>query len=153
MMRVRLYRWLHAPVLTGWPALLCGLVVIGLPTLVRAAVSAELTGCEFTPYLPFVLAAAILLRWWQTAGLSVMAVAIMGGLFDGSLLHPKPCFISAATIFLAASAMMIGAAILLRHLVAAMKNPAHDESAGGIVFSLENGEVWASWYGHGAPMR
>jgi hypothetical protein len=27
-----------------------------------------------------------------------------------------------------------------------------DESAGGIVFSLEKGEVWASWYGQGAPV-
>ena len=26
-------------------------------------------------------------------------------------------------------------------------------SAGGIVFSLEKGEVWASWYGHGAPVH
>jgi len=27
-----------------------------------------------------------------------------------------------------------------------------DESLGGIVFSLEKGQVWASWYGQGPPV-
>jgi len=48
---------------------------------------------------------------------------------------------------------MIGAAILIRRVIMAIRVRGSDESAGGIVFSLEKGEVWASWYGQGAPIR
>ena len=41
--------------------------------------------------------------------------------------------------------------MLVRQVVAMLQKP--DDSAGGIVFSLEKGEVWASWYGHGQPVR
>jgi len=111
------------------------------------------TGCEFTPYLPFVLLSAILLRWWQAAAVAVTSVAIMGGLFQGSLMHPMSCFLPAAGMFLTSSAAMIGMAVLVRRLFRALQNPGADESEGGIVFSLEQGLVWASWYGQGAPVR
>jgi hypothetical protein len=152
MIRAKLTRWLLVPTLRGWPALLCGIVAIGLPTAVRAEVNGIVTGCEFTPYLPFILICAILLRWWQAAAAALLSVAILGGLFEAS---PSllPCFISAAGIFLGASAMMIAAALLVRHVIVAIQDRGADEAAGGIVFSLEQGEVWASWYGQGPPMR
>ena len=62
-----------------------------------------------------------------------------------------PCFVSSAAIFLVASAAMIAAAVLMRRAIAMLQKP--DDSAGGIVFSLDKGEVWASWYGHGQPVR
>jgi len=146
-----LLRWLQAPSLKGWQALLCVIVAIGLPTAVRAAVSGIVTGCEFTPYLPFVLGSAVVLRWWHAAAIPALAVAVMGGLFEASPIR-LPCFESSAAIFLASSAAMIGAAILIRRVIMAIRVRGSDESAGGIVFSLEKGEVWASWYGHGAPV-
>src|SRR5436190_1923537 len=76
MIRAGLMRWLEGPPLTGPNALACLAAAIAIPTLIRAAVDGVVTGCEFTPYLPFV-----------------------------------------------------------------------------IVFSLENDEVWASWYGEGPPLR
>ena len=98
---------LWTPVLTGSQAFLCGLVAVACPTLVRAAVNGVIMGCEFTPYLPFVLAAAILLRWWQAGLVAIMAVAIMGGLFQGATIPShQPCFERAAGLFLAASAMV-----------------------------------------------
>ena len=48
---------------------------------------------------------------------------------------------------------MIGAAILIRRVIMAIRVRGSDESAGGIVFSLEKGEVWASWYGEGPSLR
>jgi hypothetical protein len=139
--------------LTDWRALTCAVCAVALPTVSRAALNGVVTGCEFTPYLPFVLIAAILLRWWQAGLVALAAVAIMGGLFEGSLLHPMPCFVPAAGMFVASSAIMIVIAILARRLVMAFQNRGADESTRGIVFSLDKGHVWASWYGQSAPVR
>jgi hypothetical protein len=153
MIRAGLSRWLSGPVLTGWRALACGSIAVALPTLVRAAINGEVTGCEFTPYVPFLLVAAILLRWWQASLVAIAAVAIMGGLFEGLLSrHVIPaCFAPSATVFLAASAGLIAFASVLRRLIAGLQKP--NEEAGGVVFSLDRGEVWASWYGHAHPLR
>jgi hypothetical protein len=154
MMRTTLSRWLQAFPLTGRLALLCMLVSVGLPTIVRAAVHGVMTGCEFTPYLPFVLISAILLRWWQASAVALASVAILGGLFAGPTFElAAPCFISGAGMFLASSALIIGVAIFVRGMFGALQDRGADESAGGIVFSLEQGTVWASWYGQGSPVR
>ena len=47
---------------------------------------------------------------------------------------------------------MTGAVILIRSVIAAIQERGADESLGGIVFSLEKGQVWASWYGQGPPV-
>jgi hypothetical protein len=152
MVRRGLGGWLRLPVLSGWQALLCGLVAFGLPTLIRIVVNGEVTGCEFTPYLPFVLISAILLRWWQAGIVALASVAIMGGLFDGALLA-MPCFKPAAAIFLASAAAIIGVAVLLRRIVEGLQARDSGQPSGGIIFSLEKGEVWASWYGDARPVR
>jgi hypothetical protein len=148
-------RWLLAPQFTGRVALFCGIAAVAVPTIVRAAVNGIVTGCEFTPYLPFVFLSAILLKWWQASGIALVSTAIMGGLLlDPSSEHfLSECFISSAGMFLAGSAAMIGAAILTRHTIAHLQARGADESAGGIVFSLENDQVWASWYGSDEPVH
>lgn len=153
MILAGLIRWLQAPPATGRLALLCGIFAVAIPTLIRAAIDGVVTGCEFTPYLPFVLLSAILLRWWQASAVALASVAILGGLFMGppSVFLASECFLSSSGIFLASSAMMIGAVMLIRGVFAAIQR--RDESAGGIVFSLEKEEVWASWYGSGPPVR
>jgi hypothetical protein len=153
MIRAGLIRWLKAPPVTGWSALMCAVGAVALPTAIRMAISGAVTGCEFTPYLPFVLLCAILLRWWKAAAVALASVAMLGGLLGGSPAVELPCFVPAAGIFLAASAMMIGFASLVRREIAAICGRRTDDPAGGIVFSLEKGEVWASWYGHGRPVR
>ena len=153
MIRAALTRWLHAPFATGWLALACAIAAVAIPTGIRAAVSGVVTGCEFTPYLPFVLFSAIALRWWQAGVVALASVPILGGLFEGLPLHTSSCFVTAAGMFLASSALIIAVAAVTRRVIAALHNRGADESAGGIVFSLERGEVWASWYGYGAPMR
>ena len=69
------------------------------------------------------------------------------------MIFEMPCFPLAAAIFLAASAMMVGIAIMLRRMLAALRNRGGDDHAADeIVFSLKEGIVWASWYGDDAPV-
>lgn len=153
MLRAGLTRWLQAPPLSGAVALLCAVVAVEIPTLIRAAVSGVVTGCEFTPYLPFVLMAAILVPWRHAALVALLSVATLGGLFIGKPVEMlDSCFVSSAGMFLGSSAAMIGTIVLIRRLVAAMQARGADETEGGIVFSLDRGQVWASWYGQGPPV-
>ena len=70
--------------LTGWLALLGAIAAVALPTVVRVAVNGVVTGCEFTPYLPFVLISAILLGWKHAIAVALASVVVLGGLFFGS---------------------------------------------------------------------
>lgn len=153
MIRDRVVQWLRAPILKGRIALVCGIAAVALPTTVRAAANGTVTGCEFTPYVPFVLLSAIMLRWWQAGAVALASVAIMGGLFVGPLdqFHGQSCFLSAAGMFLGASAIMVAVAAMVRRVIGDFQR--RSETAGGIIFSLEKGQVWASWYGSGPPMR
>ena len=151
MVRDDLWRWLRALPLGGWPAVACAFAAVALPTAVRAGVSGVVTGCEFTPYLPFVLFSAIVLRPWLAGSVALASTAIMGGLFEGLHGLHLPCFASAAAIFLAASAAMIGVAVVGRRVLLSLLQ--RHGNSGGLVFSLEKGDVWASWYGHDAPVR
>lgn len=152
MLRARLTSLLRAPAFDGRSAFLCGVLLVLCPTLLRVAISGKVAGCEFTPFVPFVLAAAILLKWWQSGGVALASGVVMSGVFEGLIMPWMGCFATALGVFLASSALMIGFALLIRHAIASLQTPGRDESAGGIVFSLKEGAVWASWYGHDAPV-
>ena len=117
--------WLLKPHMAGRLALFCGIIILALPTIIRAAIDGVVTGCEFTPYLPFVLLSAILLRWWQASLVALASVAILGLLFMGPPyeLVASTCFMSSAGIFIAASAVMIGTVALVRRAIATMREP------------------------------
>jgi len=153
MIPTRLTRWLKAPFVTGRLALLCGIAAVALPTIIRVAVNGAVTGCEFTPYLPFVLLSAILLGWWQAGAVTLASAAVFSGLFviPPNDFFERTCAMSSVAIFLAASAMIIGIVFLVRRAIAViLSHP--DEGSGGVIFSLEEGQVWASWYGQGPPV-
>lgn len=154
-MKAGLARWLQEPPVTGWCALVGAIAAVAAPTIFRFAVRGTVTGCEFTPYLPFVLLAAILIGWWQSAAVALASVAVLGGLFVGpqAAIAQRDCFVSGAALFLASSAVIVGIAIVVRRVIGSLQRRGADEGPGGIVFSLEQGEVWASWYGQGAPLR
>lgn len=153
MVRARLNRWLQAPRLTGWVAFFCAMALLAFPTMIRAAVHGTVTGCEFTPFLPFVLISAVLLRWWQAALLSIVFVAVLGGLFLGPSHYPQDlsCFLSAAGLFLASAAMIIGTVIGVRRGLAILLSRGVPEGADAVIFSLEDDQVWASWHGDRPP--
>ena len=112
-------------------------------------------GCEYTPYLPFVLLSAILLRWWQATGVVLTSVAVMGILVQSTAGEhlTSACFTSATSVFLASSAATISAVLVMRRVLAVSQTGRVVEDAGGIVFSLKDDEVWASWYGSDQPVR
>jgi hypothetical protein len=153
MFQAGFHRWLRTPLITGRLAFLCVVGAVAVPTIVRAAVNGVVTGCEFTPYLPFVLITALVLGWWQAGAVALASAAILGGVLFGPAeqYFTSSCFISGAAIFLASSAMMIGVVVLLRRTIAAIQN--RGASDGGIVFSLKGDQVWASWYDQGPPVR
>ena len=154
MVRVSLAGLLLAPPLTGPLAVLCGFYLVALPTGIRWAINGSVTGCEFTPYLPFVLISAVLMRPWQASAVALASVGILGNLFVGPLnvVLANECFLSSSGIFLASSLGIIGIVVLTRRVFVAMQNRGADEAPGGIVYSLEQGQVWASWYGQGPPI-
>ena len=152
MFQTGIHRWLRTPLITGRLAFLCGVVAVAVPTIVRAAVDGVVTGCEFTPYLPFVLITALALGWWQAGAVALVSAAIGGVLFGPAHQHfASSCFMSGAAMFLASSAIMIGVVVLLRRTIAAIQN--RGASDGGVVFSLKGDQVWASWYDQGPPVR
>lgn len=155
MNRSDLARWLVEPVVRGKLALLMVILAVAIPTAIRAAVHGTVTGCEFTPFLPFVLVTAILIGGRHAAVVSVASVAVLGGLFAGPLsaFLEQPCAQSAAGIFLGASAIIIGVVTMIRRAISEALAKRADSSSGGIIFSLDKGEVWASWNGSGPPMR
>jgi len=149
-------RWFLASNIKGLPALALIVAAIAIPTLVRAAISNYVTGCEFTPFLPFVLLAAIMLGWWQASLVTLASVAIVSALFAAGPLHHffhQPCLVSATGVFLGASAAIIGVVTLIKQLFAQPLSIDANERADGVVFSLEKDQVWASWYGSSLPMR
>jgi hypothetical protein len=152
MIRSGATQWLLRPRPTLIQAVLCAAAAVAVPTLIRAAVNGAVIGCEFTPYLPFVFVAALVLRWWAAALAALASLAVLGGLFVAPL-HDPACFASSAAIFLVASAGLIGAVALIRATIAGLQSRGADGPSDGVVFSLEEGEVWASWYGEGPPLR
>jgi hypothetical protein len=153
MSDIRITRWLMQPFVTGRWALACGIGAVAIPTLIRFSVNGAVTGCEFTPYLPFVLLAAVLLRWWQAGAVAFASAALFSGVFVGSpteFIH-NTCVLSSVGMFFAASAMIISIVVAVRLSTARMFSHA-DEASGGVVFSMEDGQVWASWYGQGPPV-
>jgi len=155
MIRTGFARWFQRPPVTGWPALVLAIALLAVATILRAAVSGVATGCEFTPYLPFVLLSAIFIGQWQASATAIASVAILGEVFVGSpqRMLAMPCFISGAGIFFGASAIIIGATFALRRVTVGTQRHGADETSNGIVFSLDQGNVWASWYGNGPPLR
>jgi hypothetical protein len=140
-----------APPLNGRIALLSAILALSLATLIRALIDPAVTGCEFTPYVPFVVLCAILLPWWEASLVALAAVPILGLSFMGTPteLAASSCFHSSAGIFLAVSAGMICLMAVVRRVFVSIHRSGADESAGGVLFSLDDGKVWASWYGRG----
>jgi hypothetical protein len=143
-----------APSIRGFPAILCVLLTAGVPSAIRASVDGFVSGCELTIYLPFVLLAAIFMGWKYAAATAVASVAFA----EFVVMGPHHSFLSSAcsiyslSVFTAVSTVMIALVYGLRRLVRS-RLAKIGSSEGDIVFSLENGQAWASWYGQASPVQ
>lgn len=150
-----LREWLEAHPFDGRAALFIGIIAVGVPTALRASVDGVVTGMAVTGYVPFVLASAVLLGWWN-ASLVALASAFVGdALFVGRRpeLLEGPADFFVVGLFLIVSAVVIGFVELVRGLLADSRKAGVPEKPSGIIFSLEKGQAWASWTGSGSPVR
>jgi hypothetical protein len=150
MRHAELIRRLVAPSVTGFQAIGLGAALIAIPTLIRAAVNASVTGCEFSVYLPFVLVAAVLMEWRYAAAIALASVGLADFVFmQHAAFFSGPCDVYVVIVFLTASALIIGLVHIFRASLAGIVTTDRSEFASGqVVFSLENNQAWAGWHGH-----
>ena len=141
------------PCITGRAALLFCVVAVAIPTLLRMSIDGHVSVLGFTPYVPFVLLTAIFLEW-RFAVVVALVGALLGDLFFvGPPLQilEGPDDIFGVLSFLTATGIVIAFVHLVRRLVQDYGRLTDEHKAhSGIVFSLENGQAWASWYGPGS---
>ena len=145
-----------APPIAGVRALPWAIAAVAIPTLIRASLDDIVVGVAMIPYLPFVLASAIFLALPHAAFVVVVAAAVADAIFLGpsNRFLEGPTDVAAIGFFLLASAMILALVYEIRKIMAA-KPPVGQapEAASGIIFSLEGGQAWASWYGSGPAIR
>jgi K+-sensing histidine kinase KdpD len=137
----------------AWAAALA-LAAIGIPTLIRGELNDIVEGCETAAFFPFVLLAAIFLGWRWAAVVALASAMIINVYFigpDGQFME-EACDVFGFSTFLIGSTMIIGFVEAIR-LELGKAEQAESQPSGGIVFSLQDGEAWASWYGRGEPVR
>lgn len=148
--------WLYRPPIDGLGAVAVTVAAIAIPTLIRLVTMPGVRDETCTVFCPFVLL-TVLLCGWRYASVAAIGGAIacntilMGAPYAFHLQRPE---IEGLGTFLGYSAF----AILIVHLFRAtaarsLRQAGAKENAKGVVFSLDGGEAWASWYGVDAPVR
>lgn len=150
-----LRRWLIAAPITGPLAALSALFAIAAPTLVNVWIKTVVADTSLMPYIPFILLAAILLGW-RYAVLVAMASAIVADLWlmgvPGRLLE-SPAHVFALASFMGVAAILVAFVAAVRKLAGFTIPPSRSRRIkGNIIFSLEDGVAWASWYGTQEPI-
>ena len=151
-----LRKWLLGGAIGGRSAVATAIAAVALPTAVRFAVHATVSGSALSPYIPFVLLSAVLLGWKWALAVAVGSAIIGDILFIGTPFHflegVSDAF--AIAIFLLTSGLIISFVELTRSTVGQITKLVDPEDfERGVIFSLEKGQAWASWYGAGMPVR
>jgi hypothetical protein len=150
-------RLLLAPPATGRKALLYGLILVAIPTGLRLAFDPALgSRLPFSLYLPFVVLAGALLTWRSAVAVTIaswlIAIYLFVGKHDGAPFGPIE--IIGLVIFLFSAFLIIALVEAVRTVVENSLRPARPEGfSAPVVFSLERGQVWASWYGSHSWVR
>jgi hypothetical protein len=130
-------------------------MAVALPTVIRLGMSAHMDTRACTIFCPFVLATSILCGWRyaiaMAAGSAIARNTIIGATYT---FHFATSDIAALSTFLGFSAFAILVVQLFRITAArSLRQAGAEARASGIVFSLDSGQAWASWYGIDAPVR
>ena len=147
--------WLEEPTVhtESW-ALFWTILAVLVPTMFREAVPGSMMGCETIPYVPSVLLAAVFLGWRYAGIVALFSALVADWLFLGPpQTLTETCDLFGVGVFLFASALIIASVELPRHVPKETMPSAPDKNPAGIVFSLEKGQAWASWYGQKHPVR
>jgi hypothetical protein len=149
---------LLAPPARGRMALLFAILLVALPTAIRGLIDDIVgPGFPFFTYMPFIILAGALLSWRNA---SLVALA---GWITADLLFMRPQFDLSFTlvqsigfaIFATSAFLIIALVEAVRTIVENSLRPARPEGqfSAPVVFSLERGQVWASWYGSHSWVR
>ena len=142
---------LLAPPAIGIRALLYGIVLILVPTAIRQILDSFLAGhLSFLIYVPFVIMAAILLRWTYAAAVALASWAVANVLF----LEPRYQFTLdrveevSFVVFALSGALLIALVEAVRRIVENSLRPARPDTSftTPVVFSSERCQALASWY-------
>ena len=143
--------WLFAPPLEGFRALSVSIAAVAIPTLIQLTLPNGTDRFECATFCPFVLAAAVLAGWRfavPVAIVSAVACYLLPGMAEGT------SELIGLFAFLAYCFATIGIVALARWMARqSLKDAGADERSGGIVFSADDGDAWASWYGTDPPVR
>jgi len=150
-----LKQWLARPAVTGWEAMALAILAVAIPAALRESLRGIVSGCETTAFIPFVLFSAIFLGWRHATLVALAAAWSADFLFMGHnhRLLDGACDIFGDGAFLLSSALIIGLVEGIRGQISELPASGTERKSGGIVFSLRDGEAWASWYGGGSPVR
>ena len=148
-------RWLLIPSKVGLKPLVWAALAVMLPTFVWIVLEDTVKADAFTPYFPFVVLAALFLGWKLAAAVALASSATVDALFIGppnQLLEGGEDLIAVAA-FLAGSILIITVVEAARRSVLGIRRGIREQVPEGIVFSLEEGQVWASWQGREAAIQ
>ena len=153
----RLSRRLLAPPATGRKALFVAILLVATPTLIRWLLD-DIVGERFPffTYTPFIVLAGALLSWRNAALVSVTAWATADLLFMPPKFHLAfdTVDLIGLFIFVTSAFLIIALVEAVRSIVENSLRPAKPEGfAAPVVFSLEGGQAWASWYGSHSWVR
>ena len=147
---------LLAPPRTGARAVVYALALIAVPTIIRWSVDPYVRETGFVPYFPFILLAAMVLETRLALAVALVSAIVGDLLFVGVPFE----FMEGATdifgliIFLASSVLIIALVEAVRTIVENSLRPARPEGLPTpVVFSLEGGQAWVSWYGSHSWVR
>jgi hypothetical protein len=150
-------RLLLAPPARGRKALLYAILLVTIPTGLRLLVDHIVGGrLPFFSYMPFIILAGALLTWRSAALVALVSwivadLLFMEPRFDFSLDTVEAI---GFLVFATSSALIIALVEAVRTIVENSLRPSRPEGfAAPVVFSLERGEAWASWYGSHSWVR
>jgi len=148
--------WLFAPPLRRAPAWAVTIASIAIPTLIRLDMTPGVDDQTCTIFCPFVLATSILCGWRYAAVVTVATAIACNTLLMGVpyKFHFTRAEIEGIGTYVAYSAFLITVVGLFRAAASrSLRQAGAKGNEKGVVFSLDGGEAWASWYGVEAPVR
>ena len=152
----KLSKLLLAPPATGKRALLYGIALIAIPTAIRLLLGLGIDRWPFFAYVPFLVLGAILLDWKYAAATTLGSWFVADLLFIGTRYQfsLSAYELIGFCILLVSAALIIALVEAVREVVENSLRPTRpDGFSTPVVFSLEGGQAWASWYGSHSWVR
>jgi len=142
-----LIRTLQRPPLTGARAVLFGLAAVAVPTLIHSVVVGSGVALAFIVYVPSVALAAVFMRSWHAALLTLACAAAADWFFleQQNQLTFSASDLVGVPVFLLSSALILGGVRAIKSLLQATFSP--NAAPTKVIFSEEKGHAWAHWHG------